>query len=121
MAGVLLDCLCVQGDYPACQLLTPAGEPVARRARLIEGQEVIVAAALSFEEAPCLAGLCTALCQQLGKGIPSSVRRCLLHCQDGWAADDQIAFAFGDLRSQIPGLHVIDPLQATRAVALGGL
>ena len=91
--GVLIDCLCVQGDLPACQLLTTEGNLIGRRARLAEGQVLVVAAALSPGEAPDLAGFCAtpqALCQLLGKGIPSSVRRCLLHCQDGWAADDQI-------------------------------
>ena len=100
-AGVLIDCLCVQGDLPACQLLTTEGNLIERRARLAEGQVVVVAAAFSPGEAPDLASFCAtpqALRQLLGKGIPSSVRRCLLHCQDGWAADDQIAYAFESLK-----------------------
>ena len=41
-AGLLLDCLCVQGKYPACQLTDDAGKMLTRRARLAEGQKVWV-------------------------------------------------------------------------------
>ena len=123
MAGVLLDCLCIQGEYPACQILDQHGHVILRRARLREGEVIKVCAALRPGEAGELAGLCCtaqALSQQIASGIPSSVRRCLLHCQDGWAADDQIAYALMRLQREVPGLKVIDPLQAMHALATGG-
>ena len=46
----------------------------------------------------------------------ASIRACLMDFQDGWAADDQIAFALAQLAAST-GAHVIDPLQATQAIA----
>ena len=113
-AGLLLDCLCVQAEFPACQLVGPDGHLIPRRARLQEGQIVKLVAALQPGEAPSLFACCQA---QVGKGMPTSIRKCLLHCQDGWAADDQVAFALSKLQLVVPSLHVIDPLQAMHAVA----
>ena len=119
-AGLLLDCLCVQGQFPACQLADEEGYLIPRRTRLQEGQHVRVVAALLPGESPVLTAPCKdvpALQVQIKKGMPPCIRKCLLHFQDGWAADDQIAFVLHKLQEQLPGVHVIDPLQAMHAIA----
>ena len=117
-AGLLLDCLCVQGKYPACQLADTEGKLLTRRARLIEGQAVRVVGALTGE-ASALGGSCledVPLLTLMSKGMPASIRARLMDFQDGWAADDQIAFALARL-ADTAGVYVVDPLQATQAIA----
>ena len=70
-------------------------------------------------EASALGGLCpgdASLHTLMSRGMPASIRACLMDYQDGWAADDQIAFTLTQLAANT-GARVIDPLQATQAIA----
>ena len=115
LAGALMDRFFVETGTVITQLAVQ-GRLVPRGDLLRQGQEVTVLAKL---QAPALLAPCAIpaqFCRLLAPSMSGALRKQLLHCQNGWLADDQVLAALFKIATHQQQVYVLDPALAAMAL-----